>query len=70
MWFFCMILVCQRDEGARGVLVDVEGDEGRVEQEREPLPRQEEEEGQEGVGDHLGEHELRSADTLTAGALG
>jgi hypothetical protein len=61
MWFFCMILVCQRDGGARGVLVDVE---------REPLPRQEEEEGQESVGDHLGEHELRSADALTAGALG
>lgn len=39
-------------------LVDVVGEQGGVQQERDDLEREEEAEGEEGVGDHLGEDEL------------
>ena len=41
-------------------LVDVVGEEGRVEEERHDLERQEEAHGKECVRDHLGEDELRA----------
>lgn len=47
--------------GARikDALVDVVGEQGSVEEERDDLEREEEAHGQEGVRDHFGEDELR-----------
>lgn len=55
-----MILGCQlRYRDTHNSLVDIVTDKRGVEEERQPLSRQQEEEGKEGVGDHLGEYKLR-----------
>lgn len=42
-------------------LVGIKGDKGRIQQKRDPLTREEEDGREEGVGNHLGENELRRA---------
>lgn len=55
-----MILVrVSRDQREEYPLVHIVSDEGRVEDEREPLAGQQEQEGDERVGNHLWEDKLR-----------
>lgn len=74
MWFLPMILSgyvsrCSR-RWRRNSLVHVVTDKRGVEEEREPLTGEQEAEGEEGVGDHLGQDKLSQSAEYSAGMEG